>query len=214
YRDWSSVVCSSDLIRFRQCANAFLQCSDPKALQKLADSLTADDLITCAQKWLASFTPFFTAEEREHAGVQHRLFFAQVEFCDNLIFRRRAAVDALEQRLLDANRSIGQPNTLTLILGRRITRPHARNIQTVIEDLNLPNPVIRSHYRKGFLKQYVRDRFLLRTESATNNISTDYGIGKAVENLPELRMRLHGIIDRYLEVQQDILETVTVQGSD
>src|SRR2546430_9214529 len=46
-----------------------------------------------------------------------------------------------------------------------------------------PNPVIRSHYRKGFLKQYVRDRFLLRTEPATNNISTDYGIGKAVEKL-------------------------------
>src|SRR5439155_1660765 len=86
-------------------------------------------------------------------------------------------------------------------------RRHAGKLQTVIEDLNLPNPVIRSHYRKGFLKQYVRDRFLLRTESATNNISTDYGIGKAVENLPELRMRLHGIIDRYLEVQQDILET-------
>jgi hypothetical protein len=73
--------------------------------------------------------------------------------------------------------------------------------------MNLPNPVIRSHYRKGFLKQYVRDRFLLRTESATNNISTDYGIGKAVENLPPLRQKLNGIIDRYLEVQQDILET-------
>jgi len=39
----------------------------------------------------------------------------------NLIFRRRAAVDALEQRLLDANRTIGQPNKLTLIFGRRIT---------------------------------------------------------------------------------------------
>src|SRR5207302_7283319 len=98
-----------------------------------------------------------------------------------LIFRRRAAVDALEQRLLDANRSIGQPNKLTLIFGHRITRRHAGKLQTVIEDLNLPNPVIRSYYRKGFLKQYVRDRFLLRTESATNNISTDYGIGKAEE---------------------------------
>src|SRR5207244_10648934 len=108
-------------------------------------------------------------------------------------------------RLLDANRSIGQPNKLSLSLGRRITRRNASNLQTVIEDLNLPNPVIRSHYRKGFLKPYVRDRFLLRTESATNNISTDYGIGKAVENLPELRMRLPGIIDRYLDVQQDIL---------
>ena len=194
-------------IRFRQCANAFLQCADPETLQKLADSLTADDVITCAQKWLARFTPFFTAEEREHAGVQHRLFFAQVEFCDNLIFRRRAAVDALEQRLLDANRTIGRPNKLTLIFGRRITRHHAGKLQTVIEDLNLPNPVIRSHYRKGFIKQYVRDRFVLRTESATNNTSTDYGIGKAVENLPELRKRLDGILDRYLDVQQDILET-------
>jgi hypothetical protein len=67
--------------------------------------------------------------------------------------------------------------------------------------------VIRSHYRKGFLKQYVRDRFILRTETATNNISTDYGIGKAVDNLPQLRQTLSGLIDRYLEVQQDILET-------
>ena len=130
-----------------------------------------------------------------------------MEYCDNLLFRRRAAVDALEQRLLDANRTIGQPNKLTLIFGRRITRCHGGKLQTVIEDLNLPNPVIRSHYRKGFLKQYVRDRFILRTETATNNISTDYGIGKAVDNLPQLRRTLSGIIHRYLEVQQDILET-------
>src|SRR2546427_4065754 len=47
-------------IRFKQCANAFLRCADPEALQKLADSLTADDLVNCAQKWLARFTPFFT----------------------------------------------------------------------------------------------------------------------------------------------------------
>jgi hypothetical protein len=111
-------------IHFEQCANAFVQCSDPETLQKLADSFTADDVITCAQKWLTRFTPFFTSEERKHGGVQHRLFFAQVEFCDNLVFRRRAAVDALEQRLIDANRTIGQPNKLTLIFGRRITRRH------------------------------------------------------------------------------------------
>jgi hypothetical protein len=121
-----------------------------------------------------------------------------LEYSDNLIFRRRAAVHALEQRLLDANRTIGQPNKLTLIFGRRITRYHGGKLQTVIEDMNLPNPVIRSHYRKGFLKQYVRDRFILRTETATNNISTDYGIGKAVDNLPPLRQRLNDIIDRSL----------------
>lgn len=94
-----------------------------------------------------------------------------------------------------------------MIFGRKITRHHNGKLQTVIEDLHLPNPVIRSHYRKGFLKQYVRDRHLLRTEPATNNIFTDYGIRKDVKNFPQLRNRLSGIIDRYLEVQQDILET-------
>jgi hypothetical protein len=46
---------------------------------------------------------------------------------------------------------------------------------------------IRSHYAKGFLKQYVRDHLCLRTELATNDV-TDYGIRKAVENLPPLRV--------------------------
>jgi hypothetical protein len=27
-------------------------------------------------------------------------------------------------------------------------------LQTEIEDMNLPNPVVRSHYRNGFIKQY------------------------------------------------------------
>jgi hypothetical protein len=99
------------------------------------------------------------------------------------------------------------PTNSPLIFGRRITRHHGGKLQTVIEDLNLANPVIRSHYRKGFLKQYVRDRSLLRTETATNNIYTDYGMGKAVENLVPLRKKLEGILDRYLDVQQDILET-------
>src|SRR5207245_2706722 len=76
------------------------------------------------------------------------------------------------------------------------------------KNLLIPSPpTICSHYRNGFLKQYVRDRLILRTEKATSSISTDYGIGKAVENLPPLQKRLDGIIDRYLEVQQDILET-------
>jgi hypothetical protein len=209
--DWLAQRMRQHGIRFRQSSNAFLSCSDPEALQQLADSLTSEDLIVCAQKWLARFTPFFTPEEREHAGVQHRVFFAQTEFCDNLVFRRRAALEALQQRLLDANRTLGQPTKLTIIFGRRITRHYPGKLQTVIEDLNLPNPVLRSHYGHGFLKQYVRDRCILRTEPATNNV-TDYGVGKAVKNLPQLREKLNPIIDRYHNVQQDILETFVDRG--
>jgi hypothetical protein len=116
-------------IAFRQCKNAFLQCSDPDRLQSLADSLSAHDLITCGQKWLRAFTPFFTAEERREAGGQQRLFFAQTEDCDNLIFQRRAARDQLGARLLDANRTIGQPDSITTIFGRRVTTPHHGKLQ-------------------------------------------------------------------------------------
>ena len=81
-------------IGFKQLANAFLKCAAPDRLQELANSLSPRDLVTCGQKWLAHLTPFFTARERENAGCQHRLFFSQVEYCDNLIFRRRAAISA------------------------------------------------------------------------------------------------------------------------
>src|SRR3989442_10041573 len=131
--------------------------------------------------------------------------------CDNMIFSRRAALDRLGTRLLDANRTIGQPHKLTVIFGRKITKHYNRKLQTVIEDMNLPSPVIRSHYRNGFAKQYVRDRANLRTEPATNNVR-DYDVGKAIDNLPELRQKQSAIIDRYLDVQQDILETFIDRG--
>ena len=78
-------------IDFQQCTHAFLKCAHPARLQELADSLTARDISNCGQKWLAAFPPFFPQKERKQAGCQHRLFLAQVERCDNLLFRRRAA---------------------------------------------------------------------------------------------------------------------------
>ena len=198
-------------IGFKPLANAFLKCAAPDRLQELANSLTPRDLVACGQKWLAHLTPFFTASEREHAGCRHRLFFSQVEYCDNLIFRRRAALDNLGERLLDANRNIGQPNKITVIFGRKITKHYPGKLQTEIEDMHLPNPVIRSHYGNGFVKQYVRDHLILRTQAASNNVN-DYGGKKAVENLPVLQKALSAINDNYLNVQQDILETFVDRG--
>ena len=198
-------------IDFRQCSNAFLRCAAPERLQQLADALTPQDLASCGRKWLARFTPFFTETERHQAGCQHRLFFSQVELCDNLIFHRRAALDKLGERLLDANRTIGQPDKITVIFGRKVTKQYRGKLQTEIEDMDLPNPVIRSHYRNGFIKQYVRDHLILRTEPATNNV-TDYGVNKAIEHLPALRDKMAAVIDNYLHIQQDILETFVDRG--
>jgi len=209
--NWLTNRMREEGIDFEQCSNAFVRCSAPARLQALADTLSAEDLSSCGRKWLAYFTPFFSDRERRQAGCQHRLFFSQVEYCDNLIFHRRAALDKLGERLLDANRTIGQPNKITVIFGRKITKQYRGKLQTDIEDMHLPNPVIRSHYRNGFIKQYVRDHLILRTEAATNNV-TDYGVNKAIENLPALRGKLAAIDDNYLDIQQDILETFVDRG--
>ena len=208
---WLANRMRAEGIAFQQCTNAFLKCGNPQRLQALADSLTARDLSSCGEKWLKRFTPFFTDQERQHAGCRHRLFFAQVEYCDNLIFHRRAALDELGERRLDANRTIGQPTKITMIFGRKITRRYRGQLQTVIEDLGLPNPVIRSHYKHGFIKQYVRDHLLLRTEPATNNVG-DYAVPKAIDHLSGLRQKLSATVDRYLDVQHDILETFVDRG--
>ena len=199
-------------IRFTQSGNAFRRCSDPEALQNMADSLTAQELIRCGHKWLKRLIPFFSGSERREHGCWHQLFFSQAEFCENLVFRRRAALDQLGERLLDANRNLGRPDKLTVIFGRHITRQYQGKLQTEIEDLHLGNPVMRSYYKNGFAKHYVRDHDLLRFEAATHNVYQDYGIKKAVTNLVLLREKMQGITTRYQEVQQDILETFLDRG--
>lgn len=208
---WLAHRLSAEGISFRQCGNALLTCGDPTRLQQLADALTPRDLARCAQKWLRAFTPFFTPSERREAACEHRLFLAQVEYCDNQIFQRRAALDALGERLFDANRTIGQPTKLATIFGRKITKRHRGKLETIIEDLDLPNPVIRSYYRDGSIKQYVRDHLLLRTEATSNNVR-DFGVPKAIDHVPELRTAMAAVTDRYLTVQQDILETFVDRG--
>jgi len=185
---WLARRMGAEDIAFRQPGNLFLTCGDPARLQALADSVTARDLERCGQKWLRTLTPFFTPSERRQAACCHRLFFAQVEYCDNLIFQRRAALDRLSGRLLDANRTVGQPTKLAMIYGRKVTRRYRGKLETVIEDLKLPNPVIRSYDRDGSIKQYVRDHLGLRTEATSNNVA-DFRVPKGLQALPQSAVR-------------------------
>jgi hypothetical protein len=195
----------------RQQANAFLECSDPDRLQHLADALAPAQIVAGAERWLAELVPFFTDFERRAGGCGHRLFVSQVEYCTNLVFEQRVALDRLAERLLDLNRGIGRPDKLSVIFGRRITKSYAGGLKTQIADYHLGNPVIRSEYKQGSIKQYVRDDVLLRTET-TSYHTPDLGVAKSVERLPHLRQVLGAINERYLQVQQDVLETYVDRG--
>lgn len=210
--DWLARQMKAHDIRFRQSGNAFLSCDDPAALQALSDSLSPQVMIDRVQKWLGYLTPFFTDRERHHLGCQHRLFVSQIEYARNLIFRNRATLDALQQRLLDVNREMGKPDTVRLIFGRRVTRSYRGKLQTTLEDSHLGNPLLRVQWKHSLIRLYVRDHLLARLELATNKVQEDFGIPKGIENLPRIAEKFQQLTDIFYNVQQDVLETFLDRG--
>jgi hypothetical protein len=209
--EWLACRLRDEGIAFEQCANAFRTCADPGRLQALSDRFSAADIEACGHRWLAQLVPFFTDRERRRQGFGYRLFVSQVEYCTNLIFERRAALDRLHERLLDLNRTIGHPDKIAMIFGRRITQHTDAGLKTQILDHDLGQPVIRSEYQSSSIKQYARDNLVLRTET-TSYHTPDLGVNKGVEHLPELRRTMAAANDRYLDVQQDVLETFVDRG--
>src|SRR2546430_7640988 len=53
-------------------------------------------------------------------------------------------------------------------------------LQTEIEDMHLGNPVLRSYYKNGFAKHYVRDHDVLRDRKSTRLNSSHSQISYAV----------------------------------
>lgn len=215
--DWIANRLRQQGIEVQQRDNSFVACCEPKVLQSIADSLTAEDLTTCGRKWIDRLVPFFTGHERDDLGCEHRFYFKQVEYCDNLIFRERAVLDALHDRLLDSNRKLGSPDQVAVVFGQRITRQHNGRLQTTLEDLHLGQPVLRAMFKHSMLKNYVRGgntEFggVDRVEVASNDVTDFRGIRKGVENLSSVRARFSEITANFRNAQQDILETFLDRG--
>jgi hypothetical protein len=209
--EWLARQLTKEQIAFTQRGNAFVHCDNPQRLQELADQFAPEHIVPFAHRWLAQLVPTLTPAEQRRHGYGFRLFVSQVEYCDNLLFHERAALDHLHERLLDANRTIGRPDRLAFIYGRRFTEKTVEGIKTRITDYEQINPVIRSEFKSTSIKQYVRDHVLLRTE-AISNYTPNLGVNKGIDNLPQLRDVLHRGTERYLEVQQDVMETFVDRG--
>ena len=209
--EWLARQLAKERIAFTQCGNAFVDCAKPQRLQELADQFSHEHIVPFAHRWLAQLVPTLTPAEQRRQGYGFRLFVSQVEYCDNILFHERAALDRLHERLLDANRTIGRPDRLAFIYGRRFTEKTVEGIKTRITDYEQINPVIRSEFKSTSIKQYVRDHVLLRTEG-TSNYTPNLGVNKGIDNLPQLREVLQRGTERYLEVQQDVLETFVDRG--
>jgi hypothetical protein len=197
-------------ICFRQQDNAFLDCDNPQRLQELADAFGPADINQALDNALTQWLEYFTPEERAQ-GYRHQAYLAQVEYCDNLIFHKQAALDRLFERLLDVNRGIGRPDKLATVFGRPRFHPDTRTGQTRVKITCLRTPVISSSFGHTSVKQYVKSKVMLRTETASYQLR-DLSLRKSVECLEPVRRALNNSNQRYLNIQQDVLTTFVDRG--
>jgi hypothetical protein len=208
--EWLAHRLRQEGIRFRQADNAIVDCDQPQRLQEFADAFAPQLIVAAAERALEHWLPYFTPEQHDN-GYRHQLYFCQVEYCDNLIFHRQAALQRLFERLLDANRGFGRPDKLATVFGRPSFRADTRTARTEVKITCLRTPVITSSFKNTSVKQYVKNNVLLRTETSSAQLN-DLSLPKSVEQMERVRQTLQSGNDRYLQVQQDILSTFVDRG--
>jgi len=186
-------------IAFEALDNGIRSCADPKRLQDICAGLTPAKILAFWQKWAKRLPHPFPAKDRA-AGFRYQLFIQQAEFARTQVFDRPLSGRLFFEQVLRDNLDLGRPEHLQLIFDRRI--PH--NTKTRFRTRLVTHQVIPSlwlDYKHSFLKQYFKEGRALRTELVVNH-TRDFGIGKALDNLPRLRDVAFAANRRLLHVQQ------------
>ena len=186
-------------IAFEALDNGIRSCADPQRLQQICNSLTPARIQAFWQKWAKRLPHPFPAKDRA-AGFRYQLFIQQAEFARTQVFDRPLSGRLFFEQVLRDNIDLGRPQNMQLIFDRRI--PH--NTKTRFRTRLVTHQVIPSlwlDYKRSFLKQYFKEARALRTEMVVNH-TRDFGIGKALDNLPRLRELAFAANRRLLHVQQ------------
>jgi hypothetical protein len=89
------------------------------------------------------------------------------------------------EEVIRENLDLGRPDQMQLIFQRRVTRRTPGSFRTRVLTEGVI-PALHVQYKRSKIKQYHKDGQALRTETTIND-TYDFGIGRALHNLPALR---------------------------
>jgi hypothetical protein len=178
--------------------NGILSCDDPKRVQALCDGLSAEKIDGLLRKWFRKLPHPFTGRDRQ-AGYRYQISILQAEFSLTQVLDRPVTGRVFFEEVIRENLDIGRPSQVQLIFDRRVSRRTPGKFRTrVITDGVVPS--LHVDYKNTRIKQYHKEGRALRTETTINN-TRDFGIGKLLKNLPELRQVGFQANRRLLDVQ-------------
>jgi len=186
-------------VAFEPLDNGIKSCADPKLLQRLADGMTAERIDRLLRKWLRRLPHPFPARDRA-AGYLYDLSILQAEFSLTQVLDQPVTGRIFFEEVIRENLDIGRPSQVSLIFDRKINRRTPGQFRTrVITDGVVPS--LHIDYKLSRIKQYHKLLEALRTETTINN-TRDFGIGRRIENLAELRKIGFAANRRLLDVQR------------
>lgn len=190
-------------IGFEALDNGLLSCDDPATARRLARGFNEHKIRRFFRKWLKLLPHPFPAEDRK-AGYRYQLSVLQSEFALTQVWDRPLHGREFFEGVIRENIDLGRPEKVQLIFARRMRKKTAtdgRCRTRIITDGVIPS--LHVYYKNTHLKQYhktCKRGAALRTETTINN-SYDFGVGRLIKNLPELRSIGFAANRRVLEVE-------------
>jgi len=186
-------------IGFEALDNGVRSCDDPKRLQAICDGLSAEKIDALLRKWLRLLPHPYEVRDRK-AGYRYQISILQAEFSLTQVLDRPVTGRVFFEEVIRENLDIGRPSQLQLIFDRRVNKTTPGRFRTrVITEGVIPS--LHVDYKNTRIKQYHKEGRALRTETTINN-TRDFGIGKLLKNLPELRQIGFQANRRLLDVQK------------
>ena len=186
-------------IGFEALDNGVLSCADPKALQRICDGLDDKKIDRLLRKWLARLPHPFDRRDRA-AGYRYQASILRAEFALTQVLDRPVAGRIFFEQVIRENLDIGRPGQVQLIFDRRVSRrtPGRFRTRVITEGVT---PSLHVDYKRSRIKQYHKEGQALRTETTIND-TRDFGVGRLLKNLPELRRIGFAANRRLLEIEQ------------
>jgi hypothetical protein len=185
--EWVKQQLRREGIGFESLDNGFLSCQDPARLQQVCDRLGPEAIQAFFERWSGQLPWPLSAADQE-AGFRHQLSLWQIELSLTQVFHRPLDGRHFFDQVLRANLDLGRPDRIRLLFDRRLTRstpPPVYGYRTRVITAGV-DPSLHIEYKHCHVKQYFKEGQALRTET-TINAPADFGVGKALPNLWQLK---------------------------
>jgi len=206
--EWLKRQLAKRRVAFQSLDNGFRWVEQPELLAQLAHQLGPDHIRAYFAYWMRHLPGPLTAQDRA-AGYTYALSLLQVEVSDTRVFDRPIRSRQWFEATITDQITLGRPEQVSLLFGRRPNRRTPGRFQTRIVDA-YTLPVISFRYKHSMVKQYLKEGVALRTETTIND-AYDFDLGRRLENLPALRARGEATNARLLAHEENA-ETARLHG--